>query len=658
MKPELLWKPSIGFAENSRLNHFLNWLSQNKNLKFDNYSELWDWSVNEIEDFWLSVVDYFEVDYSGEIEKVLSGTKMPDFKWFQGIKLSYSEHIFKNKNERNPAIISYDEFGNYRELSWSELEEKVASFAYYLKSVGVGYGDRVAAYLPNVPEATIAFLAVNSLGAIWSSASPDFGVDSIVDRFAQIEPKVFISVDGYSYNGKSYDKINSVNEIVDKISSIEKLVLFRFLRSNEENKIAFEYDDFDQCTSLSGHKLEFTRVEFNHPIWILFSSGTTGLPKAITHGTGGMLLEHLKYLTFHNDVKPGERFFWFSTTGWMMWNFVQASMLAGATIVLYEGSPGYPNLNSLWQFSEKSGINHFGISAPFIVACMKAGLKPKSEFDLSNLRSVSSTGAPLPPEGFKWVYENVKSDIWLVSMSGGTDVCTAFVGGNPMMDVHKGEIQCRALGASVYAYDDAGNKIYDAVGEMVITKPMPCMPVFFWNDEDNARYISSYFEYYNGIWKHGDWIKINSETRGLTILGRSDATLNRQGVRIGTAEIYRAVDMIDEIKDSLIVNLELANGDHFMPLFVVLKPENILDDNLKIKIKNTLRSEYSPRHVPDEIIEVDDLPYTISGKKMEAPVKKILLGMDISKVLNKDSIKNPQSIDFFINFANSLESLR
>ncbi len=653
MNPKVLWKPNDEFIENSHIFHFIKWLKEEKGLHFKDYHSLWEWSVEEFKDFWLNVVEYFNLDIRGEYRNIASDDVMWKTKWFEGAKVSYAQHIFRNENTDNPAIIFGNETGGYLEISWEELKMKVASFAAYLKSLGVGKGDAVCAFLPNVPEATIAFLAVNSIGAIWSSTSPDFGVDSVVDRFAQIEPKVFIGVNGYIYNGKPYNKIEVVKEIFDQLPTVKQLILLKYLDDDIDSKTLGDFVDFKDC--LKGEaELTFELVEFNDPIWVLYSSGTTGLPKAITHSVGGVLLEHIKYLAFHNDVHKGERFFWYSTTGWMMWNFVQASFLMGATVVLYEGSPAFPDISKLWDFAEKAKINHFGTSAPFIVACMKFGIKPKENYNLSGLRSISSTGAPLPPEGFDWIYENVKTDVWLASISGGTDVCTAFVGGNPLWPVHEGEIQCRALGAAVYAFDIDGLPVYDEVGEMVITKPMPSMPIYFWNDPNGNRYEDSYFSHYKGIWRHGDWIKINSKTKGLVILGRSDATLNRHGVRIGTAEIYRAIDLIPEIKDSLIVNLELDGGKHYMPLFVLMNDGFALDDAIKAKIKSTLKKEYTPRHVPDEIIEVKDLPYTISGKKMEAPVKKILLGFDLKKAINIDSMRNPESIEFFVEYAKEI----
>jgi acetoacetyl-CoA synthetase len=649
-----LWEGSNQFKSNSYLTSYINWLDENHNLQFKSYQELWNWSVESIEDFWQSVWEFFKVKSHTPYKKVLSSYDMPNCEWFEGATLNYAEHIFRKANPNKTVIYFGNETDNIQEISWSELEAKVASMASYLKSLGVGKGDRVVAYIPNVPEATISFLAVNSLGAIWSSTSPDFGTESVVDRFAQIEPKVLIAVDGYNYNGKPYDKTEIVKGIVTHLPTLEKVVMLPYLNKNALTKFPNNFVDINSIFKNKGDKLQFEAVPFNHPIWVLYSSGTTGLPKAIVHSHGGILLEHLKYMAFHNDVHEGERYFWFSTTGWMMWNFVQSALLMGASIVLFDGCPTYPKFDALWEFSDKVGVDHFGTSAPYLVASMKKQIDAKSNHNLSSIRSISSTGAPLPYEAFEYVYDNIKEDVWLCSMAGGTDVCTAFVGGSPYYAVHAGEIQCRALGVSLYAYDDNENSVEDELGEMVIDKPMPSMPIYFWNDEGNKRYISSYFEDYLGKWRHGDFIRINSETNGLVIYGRSDATLNRHGIRIGTSEIYRAVNKIEAIEDSLIVNLELDEGKHYMPLFVKMKDGFDLTDEVITRIATQLKTEYTPRHVPDEVIEVADIPYTISGKKMEAPVKKILLKMPIEKSINIDSMRNPESIDFFIEFSKNI----
>ncbi len=650
---KLLWQPSEIFKNNTNLKEYLNWLKQKKELNFKDYDALWQWSVEETKEFWQSIWEYFEVQSPTSYQYIHSDDAMPNTRWFKGSTLNYAEHIFRQKNEQFPAILFQSEHQELKSISWQELEQQVTAFAAWLKEKGIQKGDRVVAFLPNVPEATIAFLATCSLGAIWSSCSPDFGANSVIDRFQQIEPKVFITVDGYQYNGKSYDKTIVVETIIEALPTLEQVVFLPYLNDLAILSTTKSVTYWQASIQNQSAQLTFELVPFEHPIWVLYSSGTTGIPKAITHSQGGVLLEHLKYLAFHNDVHAGERFFWYTTTGWMMWNFVQAALLRGATIVLYDGSPSYPDLNVLWQMTQDAEIQHFGTSAPFLIANRKAECSPQDQFNLSALRSLSSTGAPLPPEAFEWTYSHIKSDLWLCSMSGGTDVCTAFVGGVPTQSVYLGEIQRRALGCAMYAFDEMGEPIINEVGEMVITKPMPSMPIYFWNDKDKIRYKSSYFEMYEGVWRHGDWLKI-TDRNTLIILGRSDATLNRHGIRIGTAEIYRSINKISAIKDSLIVNLELANGRHYMPLFVVMNEEALLNDSTKQQIKQQLRSDYSPRHVPDEIIEIEDIPYTISGKKLEAPVKKILLGIPVEKAANKGAMRNPDTLDFFFEFGKTI----
>lgn len=644
-----LWEPKAQFKTNSALNHYLQWLATNHNLHFDHYEALWQWSTEQLADFWESIWEYFSIQAHQPYQSVLEYQQMPEFSWFNGSTLNYAEHIFRMANSKYPAIIFQSEREPLQEISWQDLEADTARLQQYLRGCGVQKGDRVVAFIPNIPEATTAFLAANSLGAIWSSCSPDFGTSSVVDRFQQIKPKVLIAVDGYAYGGKSYDKTRIVEEIAQQLPSLEKIILIPYLNKKSKINSPVETVAWQNALNNSARRLSCVPVSFEHPIWILYSSGTTGQPKAITHSHGGILLEHLKYHAFHNDTHTGERYFWFSTTGWMMWNFVQGALLRGATIVLYDGSPGYPSLDVLWELAEKAKIHHFGTSAPYLIACMKHNIKPAKNYDLGALRSISSTGAPLPPEAFDYVYKSIKEDLWLCSMSGGTDVCTAFVGGNPLLPVYEGEIQSRALGCSLFAFDEAGKPLTDEVGEMVITKPMPSMPIYFWNDPEKRRYFNSYFAMFEGVWRHGDWVKITP--RGsLIIYGRSDATLNRQGIRIGTAEIYRSLDQIPDIVDSLIVNLELSGGRHYMPLFIVLPEGKELNEVLVQKIRQQLRDDYSPRHVPDDIIRVPAIPYTISGKKMEAPVKKILMGIPLSQAANKDAMKNPSAMKFFKNF--------
>jgi len=633
-----LWEPSVKTISDANLTRYMQWLSH-QGIHHAGYSSLWKWSVDAPQEFWPTILSYFNVVYDGVYTQPIEGN-MPHVKWFDGIKLNFAEHVFRKRNEQYPAVVCGSETTEPHEITWKELKDNVAAFANFLRQKGIKPGDRVAAYVSCIPEATIAFLAANSIGAVWSSCSPDFGTQSVVDRFQQIEPKLFIAVDSYDYGGKSFEKLSVVSEVVHQIPSIKTVVIISKTSQHADAK----YVSWSEATRSTNAELTFERVPFAHPIWIVFSSGTTGLPKAITHSHGGILLEHLKYLTFHNDLHENERLFWYTTTGWMMWNYVQGALVCGATAVLYDGHPGHPDLSRLWEFCEKTRINHFGTSAGFILACRKAGIEPGKQYGLKDLRSIGSTGSTLPEEGFEYVYEKVKKDVWLASMSGGTDVASAFVGGNPLWPVYSGEIQCRALGCSLEAWDEEGKPVVNEVGEMVITKPMPSMPVYLWNDKDFSKYEDSYFSTYPGIWRHGDWIEVTSH-EGVVIYGRSDATLNRGGVRIGTSEVYRAVDKVTEVQDSMIICIESEGGKFYMPLFVILKEGQKLSEALKKKINSV-----SPRHVPDDIIEVTDIPYTISGKKTETPVKKILMGKDPAKVINTGALRNPESMNFFVNF--------
>ena len=650
----LLWGPPPEFRKNAAITRYTGWLEREKDLSFEDYTALWEWSVTDIEGFWASLWEFFDVQSSKPYEAVLRRREMPGAEWFPGTELNYAEHVFRNADGRpdEPALIHTSELRPLGETSWRELEGKVAAAAAGLSEMGVGRGDRVVAYLPNVPEAVVAFLACASLGAVWSSASPDFGAGSVVDRFAQIEPKVLVACDGYRYGGKDFDRTDVVARLRQEIPTLQKTVLLPYL--DEEIQAPDDAVLWDGMLSANGGaELSFERVPFDHPLWVLYSSGTTGLPKAIVHSQGGILLEHLKKASLHMDLGPGDRFFWFTTTGWMMWNLLVGSLLAGATAVLYDGSPAHPDMNRLWKLAEETGMTHFGTSAGYLTGGMKAETEPGQNFDLSALKGVGSTGSPLPPEGFGWVYENVKEDLWLYSTSGGTDLCTAFVGGVPLLPVRAGELQARSLGAAVHAFDPDGRPVVGEVGEMVLTQPMPSMPVFLWNDPDGTRYGESYFDVYPGVWRHGDWILIKDHG-GCVISGRSDSTINRGGVRMGTSEIYSAVETVEEIADSLVVDIPRSGGDSFMPLFVVLQEGVELDADLENKIKGSIRERTSPRHVPDEIFAVPDIPKTLNGKKLEVPVKKILSGTPPDEAASRDSLGNPESLDRFAELAEKL----
>jgi len=649
----LLWEPSKEFKKQSNMMKYLSWLKENRNLEFHDYPTLWQWSVTELELFWESLWEYFDIQSDSPYLRVLSERKMPGTKWFEGGRLNYAKHVFRDRKGTGVAIISKSELRPMQTVTWAELEREVAAFAKGLSDFGVQAGDRVVAYLPNIPEASIAFLACASIGAVWSSCSPDFGSPTVIDRFKQIEPKILLAVDGYRYGGKDFDRMDTVRDIQEAIPSLEKTVFLPYLSEQpmlEKLVDTVLWSDF--VSAYRGADLPFTSVPFDHPLWVLYSSGTTGLPKAIVQGHGGILLEHLKQCSLHMDLKEGDRFFWFTTTGWMMWNIVVSGLLTGATVLLYDGSPGYPNLEVLWRFAEETKTTVFGTSASFLLSCMNEGMTP-SQLQLEHLKVIGSTGSPLPTEGFFWVYQNIKKDLWLASVSGGTDICSAFVGGAPILPVHAGEIQCRELGAKVEAFDEEGHSLIDEVGELVLTEPLPSMPLFFWNDKDGARYQSSYFDLYPGIWRHGDWVKITA--RGsCQIYGRSDSTINRGGIRMGTSEIYSAVEGVDGIMDSLVVDVSNEKGSSLLLLFIVLDEGKRYDSVLEEKVRERIRKNCSPRHVPDKIYRIDEVPRTLNGKKLEVPIKKILLGTPLEKAVNIGSISNVDSLQPFLQLAKEL----
>lgn len=653
----LLWEPSEEVIANANLTHYMDRLARERGLSFGSYAELWAWSVSEVADFWQSIWDYFAVTASAKPEAILPRREMPGAEWFRGARLNYAENIFARMKQDGPAVVYQPEEGPAVELHYDELYRQTAALAAALADLGVRQGDRVAAYLPNIPEAIVGLLATASLGAIWSSCSPDFGSRSVLDRFSQIEPKVLLAVDGYTYNGKPFDRRAVVRELQDGLPTLQQTILVPQLYGGEdarEGMAATILWEGTAGTRGGATPLAFAQVPFDHPLWVLYSSGTTGLPKPLVHGHGGIVLEHLKELVLHMDLGPADRFFWYTSTGWMMWNYLAGGLLAGASIVVYNGAPGYPDLYRLWGMAAELGVTYFGTSAAFIHACMKEGIDPAGRYNLQAIRALGSTGSPLSPAGFAWVYEHVNGDLALESFSGGTDLCTGFLGGVRTQPVYAGEIQARSLGAAIEAWDDSGRPVTGKVGELVITQPMPSMPLYFWNDEGNARYLSSYFEMYPGVWRHGDWIKIN-ERGGCVIYGRSDATINRYGVRMGTSEIYDVVQSLDEVLDCLAVDLEGLEGESYMPLFVVLAPGAELDEALRQKIRTSLREQLSPRHVPDEIVAVPEIPYTLSGKKMELPVRRVLKGRPLEKAANPDAMRNPQAIAYFAEFARKRE---
>jgi acetoacetyl-CoA synthetase len=657
-EPEKLWEPSVELVERSRLREYMRWLEAERGLKLDDYESLWRWSVSDLEAFWGSIWDFFGVQADGGYERVLGSHTMPGAEWFADTSLNYAEHVFAGKEDsEEAAILHASELRELSELSWGELRSQVAATAAGLRALGVVRGDRVVAYIPNIPEAIIAFLATASIGAVWSSCSPDFGPASVIDRFAQIEPKVLFAVDGYRYGGKDFDRRETLAQLQAAMPNLERTIVLPYLDPDPDLSPLHNAMRWDELLGNGeGVDLTFERVPFDHPLWVLYSSGTTGLPKPIVQSQGGILLEHLKKLNLHVDAHPGDRLFWFTTTGWMMWNFLVSGLLTRAAIVLYDGNPGYPDMEVLWNLAERAGITMFGTSASYIAACMKAGAEPGAGRDLSRLKAVGSTGSPLSPEGFDWIYEHLGADTWLFSTSGGTDLCTAFVGGVALLPVYRGELQGRALGAAVEAWDEEGNSVIDEVGELVVTEPMPSMPVFFWgDDEQQSRYRASYFEYYPGVWRHGDWLEVTS--RGTAVIyGRSDSTINRSGIRMGTSEIYRAVLELDEITDALVVDVPRPGTQGWMPLFVVLREGAELDDELRREIARRVRSQCSPRHVPDEVFAIAEVPRTLSGKALEVPVKRILMGTPPEQAASRDSLANPAALDWFVEFASSLEA--
>jgi acetoacetyl-CoA synthetase len=662
---DLLWSPTEAQRARTNLASYQRWLKTHRDLHFADYGSLWEWSVRDIESFWQSLWDYFDIRASVPPRAVLASRQMPGAEWFPGCRLNFAEHVLRNEVAGSEALLYVSETEVLRPLAWSDLAAQVRRLATRMREQGIRPGDRVVAYLPNVPEAVIAMLATTAIGAVWVSCAPEFGARGVLDRVAQLEPKVLLCIDGYRYGGKDFDRRSEVRQIV---AGLRDLVLIIHVRGRgrpnapddglavAEPGLSRAWQDMvgdDTHAAQDAHALpafEFEQVPFEHPLWILFSSGTTGLPKAIVHGHGGILLEMLKLLHLQLDVHPGERIFFFTTTSWMMWNFLVSALLSKACPVLYDGHPAYPEADVLWHWADVSGAALFGASPSYVDMLAAAGVVPRAKYGLSELRTIMPAGSPVTAAHTAWFYENVKTDLWVATGSGGTDCCTGFVGGVATLPVYAGEIQAPSLGVAARSFNERGESVVDEVGELVITEPMPSMPLYFWNDVDGTRYRDSYFNAFPGVWRHGDYFRINAR-RGCFVLGRSDATLNRYGVRIGTAEVYRALTAVDAIQDALIVNLDLPHGKFFMPLFVKLKPDAVLDAALERRIVDCLRRQYTPRHVPDRILAVPDIPMTRTGKKMEVPVRSILLGLPAAKAANRDVMANPESLEYFVHYA-------
>jgi acetoacetyl-CoA synthetase len=644
MKP--LWTPDEARVRNARITDYQAWLGRERGLGFDDYDALWQWSTTDPGAFWASLLSYFEVPHTGSPERALERREMPGAVWFPDVRLNYVEQVFRHATAARPAIVIGDETGRIDEIEWAELERRVGALARTLRDAGVGKGDRVAAYLPNRVDAVVAFLATASIGAVWSLCSTDMGVASVIDRFRQIEPKVLIATEGYRFGGKVFDRRQIVSAMRAQLPSVE---LFIRVPCAEVPVDAGDAVDWNEATAGNAARA-VERVPFDHPLWVVYSSGTTGMPKPIVHGHGGIVLEHLKLTALHNDIGPADRFHWYSSTGWIMWNCQMGGLLAGATILLYDGSPAYPSLDALWKFADAAGATFIGSGAAFYANCMKAGVAPRASGRLPALRSLGSTGSPLSADAYAWLQREFGDRVWISPISGGTDIASAFVGGNCTLPVYAGEMQCRCLGARVEAWNEEGKAVIGEVGELVCTEPMPSMPLYFWNDDDDRRYRDSYFDTFPGVWRHGDWIEI-TQRRGAIIYGRSDATINRHGIRMGTSELYRAVEALPEIADSLVVDLEYLGRESYMPLFVVMRAGDTLDDALRARIVAAIRTALTPKHVPSEILEVVEVPRTLTGKKLEVPIKRLLLGEPIERVVNRDAVANPASLEWFVRFA-------
>ena len=648
---DLLWTPSAERLADANVTAFQAWLAE-RGRRLGSYDEMWQWSVRDLTGFWQAIWDYCGVRCSEPPDRVLGRASMPGAQWFPGARLNYAEHVLRHERPGAAALLAASECAPLTQVDWTEFAGQVRILGTQLRALGVRPGDRVACYMPNIPQTAIAMLATTSIGAVWTSCSPDFGWRGVLDRFRQLAPTVLFCTDGYQYGGVQFDRSAELQKISAGLDTLEQVIWLPYLDPAADAPVpdALRFDQLLDQPAVPAGQFAFEQVPFDHPLWVLFSSGTTGLPKALAHSHGGILVEQLKLQRLHMDLRPGDRMLFFTTTGWMMWNFLISSLLTGVCPVLYDGSPTYPEPDVLWRLAQDAGVTFFGASPAYVDQMTRAGVVPARQYDLSALRAIMPAGSPVSPECTAWFYENVKKDVWVATGSGGTDVCTGFVGGVPILPVYAGEIQARHLGVAAHAFNERGESVVDEVGELVITAPMPSMPVRLWGDEGDVRYRAAYLADIPGVWRQGDFFKVNSRG-GCFVLGRSDATLNRHGVRIGTAEVYRVLSRIDEVEDALIVNLDLPGGRFFMPLFVKLADELVLDDGITAQIRDRLRREYTPRHVPDAIVQAPDIPVTLTGKKMEVPVRQILRGVPADQAANRNAMANPASLDFFVRYA-------
>lgn len=651
------------------MTRFMDWLRRERGLDFHDYESLWQWSVTEIESFWAAIWDFAGMRAATPYREVLRERKMPGAKWFDGATLNYADQMLWRATlpgwSTRTAIVFQSELVARSELSWGALSAQAGALAATLARLGVVEGDRVVSYMPNLPEAMAALLATTGQAAVWSSCAPDMGAAGVLDRFRQIEPKVLFAVDGYRYGGRDFDRRQVVRELVAQLPSLQAVIFVPYLDAaaslGDTIEVAAQQGAAPRRVPVitwsealaAPAAFEPRPVAFDHPLWIVYSSGTTGMPKPIVHGHGGTVIEYLKNWLLHADLGEDDRFFWFTSTNWIMWNMTVSTLLAGGTVLLFDGNPGHPDLGTLWRFAERERATYFGLSPAFVQISVKAGMRPREQFDLSSLRTVGATGSPLTEDGYRWIYEHVHPDVLLASISGGTDPNTAFLGTCPIVPIYPGEMQARGLGSAVYAYDDDGRPVYGEVGELVCAQPMPSMPLYFWGDADGSRYFDSYFDVYPGVWRHGDWLKLTPRTETVTgvIYGRSDSTINRHGIRMGTSELYRVVEAFDEVADSLVIDLEYLGRESFMALFVVPRAAGGVDEALKRRLLDAIRTQLSARHVPNDVFEIAEVPRTISGKKLEVPVKKILLGQPPEKACNRSAMVNPGSIDWFVAFA-------